>query len=63
MFPSAEVTARFVKFSESRWCVVHRDATESVAVVEQQDPNVASQSRVAFSSIAWNTGSSSPCDG
>ena len=34
--------------------------SEAVAVAKQETPNLASQRRVAFSSMAWNTGSSSP---
>ena len=39
-----------------------RSVAELVAVVEQTWPNLASQMRVAFSSIAANTGARSPGD-
>ena len=35
---------------------------ESIVIESVQAPNLASQIRVAFSSMAWNTGSSSPGD-
>ena len=37
-----------------------RDDTECLSVVDSVVPNLASQMRVAFASMAWNTGSSSP---
>ena len=44
-----------------RWSVVQCDRPEVVAVHREASvPNLASQMRVAFSSIALNTGSSSP---
>ena len=46
--------------AECRRRVVHAAIREDVPVVAATLPNLASQMRVAFASMAWNTGSSSP---
>ena len=39
---------------------MHRDNAEGIAFLRATAPNLASQMRVAFSNMAWNTGFSSP---
>ena len=46
--------------ANARRRAVHAHAAEGIAFAEIQVPNLASQMRVAFASMAWNTGSSSP---
>ena len=45
---------------ERRLAHVLATARNRISVAQEQVPNLASQMRVAFSSMAWNTGSSSP---
>ena len=53
-------TARVRVLGERGRRIVHRDRAEGIALGQQRLPNFASQMRDAFSSMASNTGSSSP---